>query len=261
MTSLSSRSAPPAAAATATRPVVAVAPARLAAGRIASWTDSGEAAGVAYLSGLRRAGAMPAVVGGPLDVDPAEILQPFAGLVLLGGSDVDPRHYGQEPHAETYGVDPERDAFELGLARQAVEAGTPLLAICRGLQVLNVALGGSLHQHVADLAGCGTHGVPIGSGDPALHPVGVEPGSRLAAVEAAGGRLDRCVSIHHQAVARLGAGLVVTARSPDGLIEAVETPATSPGWCLALQWHPERSAATDPAQQAIFDAFVAAARG
>ncbi|MCU4184152.1 gamma-glutamyl-gamma-aminobutyrate hydrolase family protein [Acidiferrimicrobium sp. IK] len=241
-------------------PLVAVAPARLGAGRIASWTDSGEAAGVAYLNGLRRAGALPAVVGGPTGAAAEAILAPFAGVVLLGGGDLDPLHYGESPHPATYGVDVERDHFELGLARHALEAGIPLLAICRGLQVLNVAMGGTLHQHLPDLDGADVHGVPIGAGDPALHRVDVAPGSRLAAIEGRGGRLDKCVSIHHQAVAEVGAGLVVTARSADGVVEALETPSSAAGWCVAVQWHPERSAATDPAQQAIFDAFVDAAR-
>lgn len=261
MTTIFARPVPPAGARLASRPLVAVAPARLGAGRIANWIDSGEAAGAAYLSALRRAGALPAVVGGPLDADPAEVLEPFAGLVLLGGPDLDPLRYGERPHPSTYGVDPERDGFELAMARHAVTAGVPLLTVCRGMQVLNVAMGGSLHQHLPDVGGAQTHGVPIGTGEPAIHAVAVEEGSRLAAVEAAGGRLERCVSIHHQAVARLGEGLIVTARSADGVIEALETPATAAGWCLAVQWHPERSAATDRAQQALFGAFVVAARG
>jgi putative glutamine amidotransferase len=242
------------------RPLLAVAPVRLAPGRITGWADSGEAAGGAYLSGLRRAGGLPAVVGGPLDADPAEILAPFAGLVLLGGSDVDPNRYGEAPHPATYGVDPERDRFEIGLALQARATGLPLLAVCRGLQILNVALGGTLHQHLPDVPGARTHGVPVGAGEPALHPVDVIEGSRLAKVQSAGGRLDSCVSIHHQAVAEVAPGLIVTARSPDGVIEALEPEDAGSGWCLAVQWHPERSAATDPAQQAIFDALVDAAR-
>ena len=242
-----------------TTPLVAVAAARLAPGRISGWTDAGEAAGVMYLSALRRAGSLPLVVGGPAGAHAGELLARVDGVVLLGGPDVDPARYGASPHPSTYGVDPERDASEVDLARAAVSAGVPLLAVCRGLQVLNVALGGALHQHLPDGPSGVAHGVPVGEGDPAVHPVSVEGGSRLAEVERLGGRLERCVSIHHQAVDRVAPGLHPTAYAPDGVIEALEAPPGAP-WCLGVQWHPERSAATDPSQQAVFDVFAAACR-
>jgi putative glutamine amidotransferase len=136
-----------------------------------------------------------------------------------------------------------------------------LLAICRGVQALNVALGGSLWQHVPDLNTGVAHGVPFGEGGPAHHPVVVEPGSRLAKAVGGAAVIEDCISIHHQAARDVAPGLVVTGRSEDGMIEALETPSGAPGWCLAVQWHPERNAATDQAQQALFDAFAAAAGG
>ncbi|MGH9061433.1 MAG: gamma-glutamyl-gamma-aminobutyrate hydrolase family protein [Acidimicrobiales bacterium] len=242
-----------------------MAPYRFAPGRIGDWTDSGEAAPSAYLDALRRAGAVPAVVGGdpaggPGDIAPEELLASFDGLLLLGGADVDPSCYGARPHPADYGADVERDRFEMGLARAAVDGGVPLLGVCRATQLINVAFGGTLHQHLPDLELGLAHGVPIGAGEPATHPVDVTADSRLASVVGEAGRLEACVSIHHQAVDRLGAGLVVTARSADGLVEAIETPRTRPGWCLAVQWHPERTASVDIHQQALFDALVAEAR-
>lgn len=237
-----------------------MAPYRFGPGEIGDWTDSGEAAPSAYLEALRRAGALTAVVGGPVEVPASELLQPFDGVLLLGGADVDPSWYGARPHPADYGTDKVRDRFEMELARAAVDAAVPLLGVCRAAQLVNVAFGGTLHQHLPDLGLAVAHGVPIGAGEPATHPVDVAPDSRLAAVVGEAGRLDACVSIHHQAIDRLAAGLVVTARSSDGLIEAVETPRGRPGWCLAVQWHPERTASVDAHQQALFDALVAESR-
>jgi putative glutamine amidotransferase len=251
--------------ASARRPLVAVAASRLAPGRVTAWSDGAEAAPSQYMEALRRAGTLPVVVGGEAgDVD--DLLARVDGLVLLGGGDVEPACYGQEPHPTTYGTDGARDGFEVAAVRWAVATGLPLLGVCRGVQVLNVALGGTLHQHLPDVVSAGgagaevAHGVPAGAGEPAVHAVNPEAGSRLAAVTAAGGPLGRCVSIHHQGVDRVAAGLVVTARAADGVVEALETPPAAAGWCLAVQWHPERSAAQDPAQQAVFDAFAAACR-
>ena len=241
------------------RPLVAVAPARFGPGQIGHWTDSGEAVQTVYLAALRRAGAVPVALGGPDDFDPEELLDPFDGLVLLGGADVDPAFYGQSVHPSTYGVDARRDRYEIELALAALRIELPLFAVCRGEQVLNVALGGTLWQHLPDL-GLGeiAHGVPFGGvGVPATHPVTIEPASRLAALAGGARELAACTSIHHQAVHDLGEGLVVTARSADGVVEAVEPPLSRRGWCVGVQWHPERTAAVDPAQQSLFDGFVA----
>lgn len=236
-------------------PLIAVAAPRLAPGRVAGWEGPAEAMQNDYLDGLRRAGALPVALGGMPAGDPSVYLKRFDGLMLVGGADVEPSRYGASAHPAAYGFDPCRDEFEVVLSRAALTIGLPLFAICRGIQVLNVALGGTLWQHLPDLDLPVAHGVPSGSRAPACHPVDIAPGSRLAGALGAT-RAEGCVSIHHQAVRDLAPGLLATAWSADGLIEAVETPAEGP-WCVAVQWHPERSAAEDPVQQALFDGFVA----
>jgi putative glutamine amidotransferase len=242
-------------------PLVAVGPYPLPDGRVTGWHDDAEGVPVQYLAGLRRAGAAPVAVSRPEGMAAADLLARFDGLVLIGGADVDPRRYGEEAHPKAYGFDEERDAGEIELVRAAIAAHLPILAICRGVQTLNVALGGTLWQHLPDLDTGVAHGVPFGEGGPARHSVTVEPGSRLAKALGGVAVVEDCVSIHHQAAREVAPGLVVTGRSPDGMIEALETAPDAPGWCLALQWHPERSAGSDPAQQALFDAFAAAAGG
>jgi len=216
-----------------------------------------------YVQSLHRAGArvllLPAITGAP-SCPPEELLAPADGLLLIGGGDLDPATYDQEPHARSYGFNAFRDEMELELARYALANDLPVLAICRGCQVVNVAAGGTLHQHLAETPGYddGTHGRPhdmvLG-----VHSVDIEAGSVLA--EAVGGlHAARCTSAHHQSVDALGRGLRVTARSADGCIEAIEL--VSPHrFALAVQWHPEMTAEHDPEQQALFDALVAAARG
>lgn len=239
------------------RPLVAVPAYVLRPGRVSGWEDASSGVPHAYLAALLRAGVRPAVLAPIDDGAAAEVLAPFAGVVLVGGGDVDPSCYGAARHRLAYGVDPTRDRFELALAAAAIDAGVALLAICRGMQVLNVALGGTLVQHLPDRAGLLAHGRPEADGAPAEHPVVAEPGSRLAGATGAC-VVEACVSVHHQALDRLGDGLLVTGTAPDGVVEAVE--ADRGGWVLAIQWHPERSAARDPQQQAIFDAFATAVR-
>jgi putative glutamine amidotransferase len=206
-----------------------------------------------YLEAFHHAGVRPAVLAPPEHGSAAEVLTLFAGLALIGGGDVDPDLYGAERQAEVYGVDVERDELELALARHAVATGLPVFAICRGLQVLNVALGGTLYQHLPSV-GVGGHGAPEAGGETAVHDVFIEPHSRLADALDHASVLSGCVSIHHQGPDRIAPGLVVVARSPDGAVEALETQ-RDVGWVLAVQWHPERTAAADPRQQAMFDAF------
>lgn len=193
--------------------------------------------------------------GFPAAIDFTAIAGRFDGLVLSGGPDVDPSRYGEPAHPDTYGVDPAVDHFEFGLLRGALAAGVPVLAICRGFQVLNVALGGSLHQHLPDLPQMQAHGVPKKGGG-ILHPVRVEPGSKLA--KALGTERPQTHSQHHQGADRLGDGLTAVGWSDDGLVEAIEL---EPGWVVGVQWHPEQTAATDTEQQALFDAFVQVAAG
>lgn len=210
-----------------------------------------------YVDGVRRAGGEAAVLL-PLALsadDAAGVLSRFDGLLLTGGGDVNPSRYGQDRHPAVYGVDDERDEFELVLTRAAIEAGMPVLGVCRGMQVLNVALGGSLKQHILDRDGLLPHGDPtVGA---VLHGVGLDPASRLAAT--IGTDRTMCSSHHHQAVDRLGDGLSIVGRSDDGLPEAVELDGAP--WIVAVQWHPEDTAAANPEQQRLFDTLVAEAAG
>lgn len=207
-----------------------------------------------YVAAIARGGATVAMVAPTAADDPAAILDRFDGLLLAGGGDVAPDRYGAEPHERTYGTDSGRDALEIALVRRATDVGIPTLAICRGIQVLNVALDGTLIQHIPDLPGTVPHGEPVG-GEGARHRVKLSEPSHLA--EASGTAELVCASHHHQALDRLGDGLTAVGWSEDGLIEAVEHES---GWIVGVQWHPETTAAEDPAQQGLFDALVARAR-
>lgn len=204
-----------------------------------------------YVDAVRRAGAI-AVLMPPGEPRPAEWLASVDGLILAGGGDVDPQRYGSARAETADAVDEERDELELALIRSALETRLPTLAICRGLQLLNVALGGTLVEHLpVVLDGSELHRTP-----PRLkttHPVDVDSGSRLARLLGAA-RIEG-VSWHHQAIDRLAAGLHVVARAPDEVVEAVELDGHPE--LVAVQWHPEMTAASDPAQARLFDALVA----
>ncbi|MBM3671757.1 MAG: gamma-glutamyl-gamma-aminobutyrate hydrolase family protein [Actinobacteria bacterium] len=187
------------------------------------------------------------------DAEISALLDRYDGLMLLGGGDLSPDRYGQEHSDTIYGVDHDRDATELDLCRGAIRAGMPVLAICRGHQVLNVALGGTLDQHITDRAGLVGHGIPGVEDGAQPHDVEVEPQSRLAT---AMGTTHACVSSHHhQAVEALGHGLRVVAHAPDGVVEGIELDDPD-RWVVGVQWHPEDTADTDASQQGLFDAFV-----
>lgn len=233
--------------------LVAVPAYHLGAGRVARWGGGAFAVPDKYVRALRRAGLRPVLVPGPAPDDPEELLSPFAGLFLAGGGDVDPERYGADPHPETYGLDADRDDLEFALFPAALHLGLPTLAVCRGMHVLNVALGGTLHQHLPDIEGQAAHGDPT-TGMAVLHPVEVAEGSRLATA-VGGTRLRNCSSHHHQTVADVASGLVPVAWSDDGLVEGLEPPAGAP-WVVAVQWHPEENVAEEPGQQRIFDAFA-----
>jgi putative glutamine amidotransferase len=181
------------------------------------------------------------------EADARELVHVVHGVLIQGGGDVNPARYGDTTHSSVGGVDDRHDEVECTLVRAAVEADIAVLGICRGMQVINVALGGSLLQDHS-LAGL----------DPATHAdtyhdVNVEHGSLLA--EALGTtRPSRCHSWHHQAVARLGDGLRTSATAPDGTIEAIEHGARR--WIVGVQWHPEDDAATTPDQRRLFETFV-----
>ncbi len=168
--------------------------------------------------------------------DPDEVLDLLDGLLLTGGTDVDPATYGAERQPTVPVTTPERDAYEIALARRALERDLPLLGICRGMQVLNVARGGTLVQHLPDVLRSDEHRRTLGRWEGNEHDVELEPGS--AAARLAGETTHRTFSHHHQAVDRLGEGLVVTGRAPfDGLPEAIELP--DHRLAVGVQWHPE----------------------
>ena len=212
-----------------------------------------------YVDAVRRAGG-DAVLLPPGADDPAGLLDRLDGLVLAGGGDLDPSIYGGQAHETVYSVDPVRDEGEIALAELVLGRGTPTLAICRGSQVVNVALGGTLHVHLPDVVdGTVVHrkepealrGMP----GPTPHEVEVEDGSFLAGVM--GAARVTPMSWHHQAVDRVGAGLRVVGRAPDGTVEALEH--ESHPWLAIVQWHPELTAGGDPTQQRLFDALVGVA--
>ncbi len=207
-----------------------------------------------YVDAVRRAGGIPVLLP-PGESRWEDVLRRLDGVILTGGGDISPETYGGSDHPKLYMVDDERDASELTLARRAVDAGLPTLGICRGTQVLNVALGGTLVEHLPDVMGDEVaHRTP--PRDPIHHPVAVEPDSKLA--DAVGELNFECASWHHQGLKDVADGLRVVAHAPDGTIEAVELP--SHPWLVAVQWHPELTAADDPIQQRLFGALAEAAR-
>lgn len=202
----------------------------------------------AYLRAVESAGGLPVVLP-PAPGAVQRLVGRLDALILTGGADLDPARYGQRPHPETRVADPARDRFELELAAAAGDAGLPLLAVCRGVQVLNVARGGSLHQHLPDLDGAVEHAAAPGSYG--RHHVRVEPGSRVG--RALGGAADVLVPTHHhQGVDRPGAGLRPSAWADDGTVEALEDPAAP--FLLGIQWHPEQGE-----DMSLFEALVRAA--
>jgi putative glutamine amidotransferase len=237
-------------------PDIALVAYHLRPGRVSAWQVGGYGVPENYVDAVRRAGGVATLVLPGDARSSTELLDRFDGIVLVGGGDVEPWRYGQDPHAQLYGTEPDRDALELDLLREADHRDLPTLCICRGMQLMNVAFGGALIQHLPDDHRFEPHGTPSGA-DGLLHEVVVTPGSRTA-IAARAERLS-CSSHHHQGIERVGAGLTATGRSADGLVEAIER--DGDGWLVGVQWHPEDTAAEDPAQQGLFDALVERARG
>src|SRR5271169_6831992 len=223
----------------------------LAQARLGVWDVPASFLPAVYFQGVTAAGGVATLLPPqPVDSEIADrVLDGLDGLLITGGKDVDPAAYGQEPHPSTDQPGGQRDAWEFMLLRAALQRQLPVLGICRGAQVLNVALGGTLHQHLPDVIGHSGH--RAGNAVFTTLPVRTVPGTRLAAL--VGESVDaRCY--HHQGIAELGEGLVVSGWDADGVIEALELPAH--GFVLAVQWHPEES--LDDLR--LFSAIVEAAR-
>ncbi len=208
-----------------------------------------------YLQAVERAGGLPIIIA-PTETNIEDQVDSIDGVMLTGGADIDPVEYGGESKSTIYGINRERDRYELQLTRLALEKKLPTLAICRGLQIMNVAIGGTLVEHLPDEYGeTVTH-----RGDnmnKVEHSVSIAEHSMLATI------LElteiSCSSYHHQSVRRLASGFKVVASSEDGVIEAIES-AEYPH-VIAVQWHPEHTAEFDPIQQRLFNIFVSWASG
>ncbi len=220
-----------------TRPVIAISPSYNSDGLIRMRPD--------YLDALWEAGAIGVFVA--YTTDPARLdayAEEFDGFLFAGGVDVDPKHYGESVQHDSVEICAERDAFELELARRVLKTDKPVLGICRGVQLLNVAMGGSLHQHIDGHSQREPRGVPT-------HRVTLTPGTRLEQLIGCGQIMVN--SFHHQAVKQPAPGLSVAAVADDGTIEAVCLPGER--FLVGVQWHPELLHTTEAAARSIFEGF------
>jgi putative glutamine amidotransferase len=235
-----------------TAPVIGIC-AALESARWAVWDQPAALVPMNYIEHVQRSGGIALLI--PPDPalvdDPDDVLDRVDALLLIGGPDVGAVHYGAEPHPMAEPPVPLRDAVEIALVRAARRRGMPLLGICRGMQVINVAEGGTLLQHLPESHSHDEHRRQTGRFAGNEHGVRLEPGSRVAVAE--GVRPVDVASHHHQAVDRVGRGLVVTGRASDGVVEAIEN--ADVHWQVGVQWHPE----PDPGSS-IIGALVAAAR-
>ncbi len=209
---------------------------------------------------IERAGGLPIIIPASVSMDTLDaIYQRLDGVLLPGGGDINPQAYGQQAHETIDSVDDARDSIEMTLTRKAVADDLPIFGICRGVQVMNVALGGSLLQDIPSMVEHAARHTIDKEREPrskVLHDVRIEEGTRLAQI--IGESVVPVNSIHHQALGNIAPGARVTAYSSDGLKEGIELP--DKHFALAVQWHPEDMIDDDPRMQALFDAFVDAAR-
>ena len=241
-------------------PLIAIAGRQGAPSRVSR--DSVCFAGRRYLDSVLRAGGEPVVIS-PQAIDDSEsddLISRFDGLILMGGGDVNPALYGQQSGPHIYGVLESQDHFEASLLRAALRHTKPVLAICRGMQLANVVLGGTLVQDLSELDNAAElidhkpTGFPVGA-EYTLHEVRLENDSFLA--QAVGGTSIQGASFHHQGIGILAPGFKPAGWAPDGLLEAIEH---EDHWLVGVQWHPEDTSADDPQQQRIYEAFVDCAR-
>jgi putative glutamine amidotransferase len=217
--------------------------------RWAFWDQTAHLVADTYVAAIQAAGVHALLL--PVDARaPEALLDRVDGLMVIGGADLDPEVYGQQRSEHTETSYRERDEFELALTREALRRGLPFLGICRGMQLLNVALGGTLTQHLVGKDGVPPHRRIIGTFVGTEHEIDLEPGS--LAERALGEPVHEARCHHHQAIDELGEGLTVTGRARDGVVEAIEL---ADGWTLGVQWHPE---AGD--KRELFEAFAEAAR-
>jgi len=211
-----------------------------------------------YLHAVQQAGGVPVLLPPQLSgASLSRLLRGLDGLVLTGGGDVDPALFGEAPHPKLYGVAPSRDTVETTSVRVALDRRLPILAICRGVQVLNVALGGTLYQDVGSDPGTSLRHSQDGPRDQPSHKIAIEPASRLA--ETLGADEIEVNSMHHQAVKQLGTGLRAVAWAPDQLVEGLELTDAS-RFVLGVQWHPEELVAESEPARRLFTALVSHAR-
>ena len=230
------------------RPLIGIG-ANLVRAKWAVWDRPAALMAVTYLDLMTEAGCIPVMLAPQPGIEQA--VARLDGLLLPGGGDLDPALYGAQAHPETRRLNPRRDTAEMALAGAALRAGVPVLGICRGMQILNVFLGGTLHQHIPDIVG--DEGHEPGPGVFGALPVRMEPGSQIAKIMGSDTATVPCH--HHQSIDRLGDGLTVTARSDDGVIEAVEI-ADHP-FAVGVQWHAEEDGGM---AGSLFRALVDAAR-
>jgi putative glutamine amidotransferase len=244
------------------KPLIGATTSELRPGELATLRRHGEpphpemALGITYVRAIEAVGGVPVVMPPLAVADVPALVGRLDGILLTGGPDLAPAAYEAQPHAELGPTEPGLDVFEYAVVREALALDLPILGICRGAQALNVARGGTLHQHLPDIVGDAVTHRQSADGRRPTHVVDVLPGTRLAGL--LGTHRLAVNSFHHQAVDRLGVGLRVSARAPDGTVEAIEDPARA--FVLAVQWHAE-TLVEGPAHRALFDELVTVAAG